>query len=114
MQTAKAALSGAPLLAARPRATSSRRAAKVTPRAVAEPPTQAVPFTSDADHLAKWSSTSWRNYPALQQPAYPDEARSRGVAGVPTAAAACADGGGFGGGPRCLRRGCAAVCWCHT
>lgn len=47
-----------------------RRHAAVT-RAVAEP--QAVPFLSTADHLERWTPQSWRNFTALQQPAYPDQ-----------------------------------------
>ena len=73
MQNAKVSLRGSPVLAggASRRATSSgRRLARVT-RAVAEP--RAVPFLSDSDHLKEWTSTSWRNYPALQQPSYPDK-----------------------------------------
>ncbi|KAL4426492.1 hypothetical protein ABPG77_008350 [Micractinium sp. CCAP 211/92] len=74
MQTAKVALGGSPLLAPRPRRSagpSGHRVVRPT-RAVAEP-SQAVPFLRDADHLKKWSHDSWRNYPALQQPAYPDK-----------------------------------------
>ena len=71
MQTA---LSGTPLAAAAgPRAAAGRRTVRVT-RAVAEPPA-AVPFLPESDHLKKWSSTSWRDYKALQQPSYPDKVR---------------------------------------
>jgi hypothetical protein len=43
-------------------------------KAVAEPPTQEhVPFLSSADHLDTWGPDSWKNFPALQQPAYPDK-----------------------------------------
>lgn len=33
-----------------------------------------VPFSKDSDHLQAWGPDSWRNYPALQQPNYPDKA----------------------------------------
>lgn len=77
MQTVCAAgLGSAPLLAARPAARKASRPAcsrRLVTRAVAEPQPAAVPFLSSADHLEKWSSTSWRNFTALQQPAYPDQ-----------------------------------------
>lgn len=77
MQTVCAAgLGSAPLLAARPAGRRASRPAcsrRLVTRAVAEPQPAAVPFLSSADHLEKWSSTSWRNFPALQQPAYPDQ-----------------------------------------
>lgn len=79
MQTVCAAgLGSAPLLAARPAGRRASRPAcsrRLVTRAVAEPQPAAVPFLSSADHLEKWSSTSWRNFPALQQPAYPDQVR---------------------------------------
>lgn len=79
MQTVCAAgLGSAPLLAARPAARKASRPAcsrRLVTRAVAEPQPAAVPFLSSADHLEKWSSTSWRNFTALQQPAYPDQVR---------------------------------------
>lgn len=81
MQTAKVALGGSPLLAPRARratGTSAKRVARPAIRAVAEPPSQAVPFLSDSDHLQKWSRESWRNYPALQQPAYPNQVQAQG------------------------------------
>ena len=79
MQTVCAAgLGSAPLLAARPAGRRASRPAcsrRLVTRAVAEPQPAAVPFLSSADHLEKWSSTSWRKFPALQQPAYPDQVR---------------------------------------
>lgn len=101
MQTAKVALGGSPLLAPRSRRSagpSGRRVALLT-RAVAEP-SQAVPFLSDADHLKKWSHDSWRNYPALQQPAYPDKVghckRLLSLLAAPAAAGHAATGGSSG------------------
>lgn len=79
---AQASVLGGSPLQLRPsgRAASRRvqgRSARLPPRAVAEPvPSTVVPFMSDADHLQKWSRESWRNLPALQQPAYPDAVRA--------------------------------------
>ena len=70
-----ALLGGCPLLAARPRATRPTQRSSRIIRAVAEREAEAVPFLSDADHLAAWGRESWRNFPALQQPNYPDKAR---------------------------------------
>lgn len=99
MQTAKVALGGSPLLAPRSRRSagpSGRRVALPT-RAVAEP-SQAVPFLSDADHLKKWSHDSWRNYPALQQPAYPDKVgRCKRLLGLLSALAAAGHAGSVAG-----------------
>lgn len=91
---ASASVLGGSALQLRPcsRAGSRRaqgRSARLAPRAVAEPRVAAVPFMSDADHLKKWSRESWRNYPALQQPAYPDPVRRRSTRTGAAAAAAC-------------------------
>ena len=67
------ALAGRPLAGPRKPRRALPRAQP--PRAVAEPP-PVVPFNRDSDHLSRWSPTSWRNFEALQQPAYPDKARS--------------------------------------
>eukprot|EP00887_Chlorella_sp_A99_P006318 scaffold3.g6318.t1 len=70
MQLSRSSLAGRPLAAP-----VSRRAIHRTRviRAVAEP-APVVPFSKDSDHLQAWGPDSWRNYPALQQPNYPDKA----------------------------------------
>jgi len=73
LSTSKSALAGKSVLASSTKhgvLRMPKRAGVV--RAIAEPPTS-VPFLSDSDHLKKWSHDSWRNYPALQQPNYPDK-----------------------------------------
>ena len=73
LATAKTALAGKPVLAS-----SSKHGGLRMPKragiikAIAEP-SASVPFLSDAAHLKKWSHDSWKNYPALQQPNYPDK-----------------------------------------
>lgn len=68
------------------------RSARLTTRAVAEPKVAGLPFMSDADHLQKWGRESWRNYPALQQPEYPDAVRAAAdVASGAAAACQCSD-----------------------
>jgi len=44
--------------------------------AVSEP-SSSVPFARTAEHLSDWTVDSWRQYEALQQPNYPDEAALR-------------------------------------
>ncbi len=34
-----------------------------------------LPFTKDAEHLEKWSKSSWRKRKAHQQPEYPEQER---------------------------------------
>ncbi|KAI3435857.1 hypothetical protein D9Q98_001915 [Chlorella vulgaris] len=60
-----------PCKASRARVSTRSRVTRVT-QAVADLQ-KAVPFLPTADHLAKWSNTSWRNFTALQQPEYPDQ-----------------------------------------
>ena len=73
LATAKSALAGKPVLTS-----SSKHGGIRMPKhsgvvkAIAEPSTS-LPFYSDSDHLKKWSHDSWKNYPALQQPNYPDK-----------------------------------------
>ena len=46
---------------------------KLVTSAVSEP-SSSTPFTSESSHLDDWTPNSWRNFTALQQPNYPDEA----------------------------------------
>ncbi|CAG9461755.1 unnamed protein product [Pedinophyceae sp. YPF-701] len=46
-------------------------------RATADMHAGSVPFNTGEDHLAEWTPDSWKNYTALQQPSYPDEAALR-------------------------------------
>jgi hypothetical protein len=64
-----------PCKASRARVSTRSRVTRVT-QAVADLQ-KAVPFLPTADHLAKWSNTSWRNFTALQQPEYPDQVSAR-------------------------------------
>jgi hypothetical protein len=87
MQSSKLSLSSS-MLAGQPVRAPARlgrclRRQLVT-RAVAEPPTT-VPFLSTADHLEQWSPESWRNFTALQQPAYPNQVLQLPAAHSPTA-----------------------------
>lgn len=52
----------------------TRAVRRAVTKAVAEPEALVTPFESTSTHLEQWSPTSWRNYTALQQPAYPDKA----------------------------------------
>jgi hypothetical protein len=73
LATAKTALASKPVLASSSKHGGLRMPKRaVVVKAIAEPSTS-VPFMSDSDHLKKWSHDSWRNYPALQQPNYPDK-----------------------------------------
>jgi hypothetical protein len=81
MQQMTSVMGRSPLLArpsGRAGASTNRRTVRPV-RAVATDPAEAVPFLSDSEHLKAWGSTSWRNYPALQQPSYPDRVRPGGA-----------------------------------
>ena len=58
------------------RRASSTRSPATPVRAVSEP-SSSTPFTASSSHLENWSPSSWRDYTALQQPNYPDEAALR-------------------------------------
>ena len=65
---------------ARPAMPLRRSRSSVITRAVSEP-SSSVPFTASASHLNDWTPESWRDFPALQQPNYPDEEALRAAVG---------------------------------
>lgn len=65
---------------ARPAMPLRRSRSSVITRAVSEP-SSSVPFTANASHLNDWTPESWRDFPALQQPNYPDEEALRAAVG---------------------------------
>ena len=68
------------LSVARPAMRSRRTRPALPTRAVSEP-SSSVPFTATAAHLNDWTPNSWRDFTALQQPNYPDEAALRAAVG---------------------------------